>query len=638
MIDQARSVPSIELSPQARRALKNFFPKFLLRTEAVSYFIMVPVIVFIAWITFNFTMDQWYRFMVLCAIAFPVSFVTTFINNRIAVAPITLYFGSLLSGTPVSRDQYDGALRRLIMLPYVHSIGAFFRWIVGLGMAIVPAMFLLELTKLQLILMWTATFIAAFSGIVFYFLFTEVFTQAVYALGVFPEWPAVTPNVRIRLINRLTWAVLFISSVPFLVLGFLTLNELQVRGADTIEFFVKLAVIALIGFGGAVFISSVLNRSITSKISIIIDFLEKVGQGNLNAYATKLLVKDEFEKINRSVYDMKENLRSVAETISSSAHELMDHSGRMDHTARTQSDNASSLTAFVEEASSAFDEMSNSFESNVASIKSQLDRFEGLRGVILQVGADSRELHGKFEGIRENINQTLERSVEGEKTLQRSVTAMEELSSYVKNIDEMVNQINDIAEQINLLALNASIEAARAGEHGRGFAVVADEVNKLADQTTSLANSIRKNIGEHSTKIGNELEYITLTSRIFTEVRSNIQETARVIEESHLFTRSLAERNRETESAIENFGRISGDITTSSREQGQVIREMTESMFEIGRIAQQSSENADAVRALSSKLDARARDLITHIQRFELRGKQSRPSGNGALPPPEAAS
>ncbi|HOD16475.1 MAG TPA: hypothetical protein PKI31_17275, partial [Spirochaetota bacterium] len=90
------------------------------------------------------------------------------------------------------------------------------------------------------------------------------------------------------------------------------------------------------------------------------------------------------------------------------------------------------------------------------------------------------------------------------------------------------------------------------------------------------------------------------------------------IEESRAFTGTLAERNQETESAIEDFSKTSAAITNSSQEQRQVIREMTESMFEIGRIAQQSAENAETVRDLSSKLDESAHELSTNISMFDV--------------------
>ncbi len=607
-----------ELTPENRTFIKNFFVKFLMKTEAISYFIMVPVIVFVLWLNIDFTAEQWRTFFIIMTIVFPVSLATTLINNKIVVSPITTYFNALLAGTEVAREQYDSAFRRFMMLPYLHSIGAFFRWIVGLGMAIVPYMIILELTNLQISLMWITTFLAAFSGIVFYFLFSEIFTQQVYGMGVFPERPSRPVNLRMKLINRLTWAVLFISALPFIILGTYTLTLAQGKGLDTLQFYGKVAVIAFIGFGGAVFISSILNRSIRSKIAIIIDFLEKVGQGRLTAYATKLLVEDEFAKINRSVYEMKENLRGVVESTAEKANDLGEFSGKLQHSSRGQTENARSLSAFVEQASSAFDEMSATFESNLTTIDSQLGRFDSLHGDILKTTGDSRELQERFDGIRDNINKTLERSLEGEKTLTKSVGAMEELSAYVRNIDEMVDQINDIAEQINLLALNASIEAARAGEHGRGFAVVADEVNKLADQTTSLAGTIRKNIGEHSSKINSELGFITTTARIFSDVRSNIEETARVIEESRVFTGTLAERNRATEAAIVDFSKTSAAITNSSQEQRQVVKEMSESMFEIGRIAQQSAENAESVRELSSRLDESARELVARIGAFDV--------------------
>jgi methyl-accepting chemotaxis protein len=618
MSNETAYIQPPELAPEHRSAIRYFFPRFLFKTEAISYFIMVPVILFILWLDIDFTREQWNIFLIVVAIVFPISLATTLINNWIVVSPITRYFRSLLAGAPVTVKEYDAAFRRFIKLPYLHSIGAFFRWIVGLGVAIVPYMLILNLTSLQVTLMWLATLLAAFSGIVFYFLFTEVFTQQVYGTGVFPERPLRPVNARMSLIRRLTWAVLFISAVPFVILGTYTLTLAQGKGLDNIAFYIKISVIAFIGFGGALFISSLLNRSITSKIAIIIDFLEKVGQGRLTAFATKLLVEDEFAKINRSVYNMKENLKGVVVAASEKARDLEDYSGKLNVSSRGQSENARSLSAFAEEASSAFDEMSNTFESNLNTIDAQLGRFDELRGEILKTTGDSRELQARFDGIRDKINQALDRSDEGEKTLTKSVSAMQELSAYVRNIDEMVDQINEIAEKINLLALNASIEAARAGEHGRGFAVVADEVNKLADQTTSLAGTIRKNIGEHSSKINSELGFITTTARIFNDVRSDIEATAHVIEESRSFTATLADRNRATEAAIEDFSKTSAEITNSSQEQRQVIREMTESMFEIGRIAQQTAGDAESVRELSSKLDESSHELSENISTFDV--------------------
>ncbi|HNW29870.1 MAG TPA: hypothetical protein PKN50_15435, partial [Spirochaetota bacterium] len=59
------------------KQIKNFFFKFTIRTEGISYFTIVPLIVFNVWSSLNFTPGQWDLFFMMVLIITPVSFITT---------------------------------------------------------------------------------------------------------------------------------------------------------------------------------------------------------------------------------------------------------------------------------------------------------------------------------------------------------------------------------------------------------------------------------------------------------------------------------------------------------------------------------------------------------------------------------
>ena len=597
--------------------IKQFTLRFILRTEGISYFIIVPIILFYAWSSLNLSGEQIQYLMIFTVFAFMTSFITTHINNLIVTAPLTKYFKNLIKGKVYNQKTYEKAFKRLLSLPYTHSIGAFFRWIFGLSLLIIPMMMFADLSTAQTINTWMIVVINAPLGMVLYFLLTEKYVQKIYEQGVFPTWVQTGFKLKMNLKTKLTISLLIIVMVPFLMLltfFLIFIADLQIE--KTIVY-TKISIIGFIGIFGAILTSRILSKTITSKASSTINLLEKVGEGELSAYTTKFTVMDELSEINKSVYDMKEKLRNMVEVIAENSDEFEISSKGLSESSLNLTDIARELSALSEEASSAYEQMSASFESNLVNLKDQQNDFSTMKEDILKISFDSQALDGKVGGINKTIQETVSKAEQGELTMKETVSAIKELVGYVQNIEEMVNRINEIADQINLLALNASIEAARAGEHGKGFAVVADEVNKLADQTSELATIIKGNISDHSNKINTELERIISASTIFNDVKNQITKTDTVITETHNFTQKLATKNIEIESKIEQFSKASEELFTSSQEQQLTIDELTKALNSMNELAQKTADSADSVNLYSGKLDQSSSGLLGQIKLFK---------------------
>jgi methyl-accepting chemotaxis protein len=113
---------------------------------------------------------------------------------------------------------------------------------------------------------------------------------------------------------------------------------------------------------------------------------------------------------------------------------------------------------------------------------------------VRSVAAATEEMTASVAEISRQVQES--NRIAGEAVTQAEMTdaRINELSKAALRIGDVVNLITSIAEQTNLLALNATIEAARAGESGRGFAVVAQEVKALAAQTANATKEISSQI------------------------------------------------------------------------------------------------------------------------------------------------
>jgi len=598
--------------------IKYFFLFLFLRTDSISYFFLIPLMILYVYSNLEFNPSQLRIFVIVAVFSAIVSFATTMLNNYLVLRPILKYFKMLVRGEDYSEDIYNAAFSRFRKLPFYHSIGAFFRWLFGMACVNMATMYFAELSSVQVINMWLLMVISCSFSVVLFFLLSEIYLQNVFEQGVFPAWREVHRFFSISIYQKVLSSIIVIMLVPFLsILTYLLLLSTKMN-IDKTGIYSRLAVIAVIGFVLAVYVSYILAKTLIIRVDRINRALKEIGKGNLAVYSSKIVVMDELSTINKSVYKVKERLRQIVGTLSKSSLKLEETGTGLGATSVELSDTARNLSAITEEAGSAYEEMSASFDINVERIKEQQEDFGRMKDVVLDIAHDTMELKLRTSEIMDSMTVTTARADEGRASMLKTVETMKDISLFVGNIDGMVNMINDIADKINLLALNASIEAARAGEHGKGFAVVADEVNKLADQTSSLAGDIKKNLSAQTGKISRELENIMETSKVLDLIKTSITETSSVINNTYGFTEALSGKNKKIEEDIEKFSNTSRDIHDSSLEQQITIGELTKAINMVNEFAQLTAENSYKVSSLSLELDKRAHELTLEVGAFKM--------------------
>ncbi|MDX8363754.1 methyl-accepting chemotaxis protein [Cytobacillus sp. IB215665] len=164
-----------------------------------------------------------------------------------------------------------------------------------------------------------------------------------------------------------------------------------------------------------------------------------------------------------------------------------------------------------------------------------------------------------------------------------------------KAIGKIVTLITEIAEQTNLLALNAAIEAARAGEHGKGFAVVADEVRKLAEQSGSATEDIRKLIEEIQSEADKAVQSMIVGKTDVTDGLSLINQTGQAFKEITKMIEEIATQSKEVSTTVEHVNASANNIVIASEE--------------IVNITEQSSANTQNVAALTEEQSATMEDI-----------------------------
>ena len=339
----------------------------------------------------------------------------------------------------------------------------------------------------------------------------------------------------------------------------------------------------------AILVATWVSRSIKTPLSIVMDVLGKIAEGDFTLRA-EIKTKDEFGELSRWVNDLASKLESVIREIRQASVQVAGSAQTGVVTAEQSKELMSSQNDMTISVASAMTEMAATVHQVANSAETTLEQVQ-------TVDVKATENRSQMDANIETI-QTLANEIEN------SSKVVNELNVYSQDIGKILEVIQGIAEQTNLLALNAAIEAARAGEQGRGFAVVADEVRTLATRTHSSTEEIQKVISRLQQGVKETVSSMTLSQDSAQKSVDKAKEVGHSLQEMQEFVTGIRD--------------LSMQIATAAEQQSAVAQEISESVHDIAKMSDEASNAADSTAQNSEGLAALAEQQNDLLSQFRV--------------------
>ena len=373
----------------------------------------------------------------------------------------------------------------------------------------------------------------------------------------------------------------------------------NIQYARTLKIFAAIILISLIL---GILMSRIIADNISAPLNTSIDHLNAVATGDLNREIPAALSNraDEIGVVVKALMKMQGFMKQVheeAEKTDAAVGELEAMINAMNNETQNMSAVTEEMSAGMEETAASTASMQQVSGHLSEEIQHTVQEMKKSEAYTCEIAVRATELKAKMEQSQEASNR-----VYG--STKTSVENAIEAAKVVQEIETLTQAITDIAEQTTLLALNASIEAARAGEQGRGFAVVAGEVGKLAEQSQETAERIKS----LTSQVMGAMEALSkgafdLLHFIDDDIRKDyaqMDETAVQYKEDAEF-----------------FHKTAKGSTKTSEELLVSVRNMNQSMDEIGRATHESADGNTHIAENIVGMAEKYADILEKVQGFK---------------------
>jgi len=330
------------------------------------------------------------------------------------------------------------------------------------------------------------------------------------------------------------------------------------------------------------------NRKNQRAILRLLDEMANLADGDLTVHAT---VSEEITgAIADSVNYTIDALRSLVETINSTASEVSRSTEKTQHTAHGLAQASSQQASEIASASAAVTDMAESMLTVSQNADNSAQMAQQSVGVAQKGAEVVRGTIDSMENIRESIQETSKR--------------IKRLGESSQEIGDIVGLITEIADQTNILALNAAIQASTAGDAGRGFAVVADEVQRLAERAGNATKQIEGLVN-------------TIQADTNEAVKSMEMSTAGVVSGASM-AEDAGDALKEIEDGANELSKLIIGISASTKQQSTVALSVSDSMNVIQEITLQTSEGTEETSSSLTALNELSAELGRSVSGFKL--------------------
>ena len=350
-------------------------------------------------------------------------------------------------------------------------------------------------------------------------------------------------------------------------------------------------------------------------ISRSLDILNK-GEGDLT-HRLVIRTYDEIGSISEKFNKFLGSMIAMIKVIASSSDYIADASVEVTNSGGSLNKSAQEQIAFIQETTTAIQKIKSGVDAAIETTKTQAERAGGNRLIMERLTESIKQINLDAQEANRMSSDTQKQASEGEHVLASTVEGMKGIMESSSKIGDFVSIINDISDQINLLSLNASIEAARAGEHGKGFAVVAEEIAKLAEQTASSTNEIKKLIQVSESKVKDGSKLVAETAASLSQIISQVKNTSEFMDKIGKLARELEENSKIAAGNSKEVNRMSGEIAEMMSNQSTNSDAILQSVAQINESTTNVATSAEELSAQSEELSSHSTILKNLVGKFK---------------------